>query len=646
MRNYERITMLIASEILVLIMIIGFLLQNSVLIIQSYLIKSTNSLVWWLLSSLMSLVGYVVLSLVRIKDSGDFIFFGAILVFLLCDLIRLYGVEKEFNRSRYTYKEKVAKSLSIFFFVIGMLYVSIIGYTIFVRELHHIAIVMMYLFKVFTALFGLSLLGTYRHRGLKMSKLLLTMVYFILFVLNSIIAYQLYNMTSSPLVFGNQKALVYSTELVIGLLWTLTILTLNVNQVEVSRDNSQLKYEKLFSINPDIQVIVREKGLIIMAVNDSFAEKTGYLAEEVVGKPLVSLPFFKSLAKGYSSSTDFKRDAFNKNLEVHLELENQTMIGLLSLNRFEINDESLLISSFKDISDLSEFQRRNRVLTEVIKQNPVAVVLTDLDAQIIFVNEKFTQLTGYTLEEVLGKKTSLLKSGKYDDKFYQELWSTINSGKEWRSEMINKRKDGVLYWERNIIMPIKDEDDQILSFLSMKEDMTQTKMVQQNLKKRALFDGLTGIYNYGYFMERFSEIMNTQWSANQKNAYLIFDIDNFKAVNDTHGHTFANDVLKKIAKSLGGLLRQNDVYGRVGGEEFSVLIVDTDVERSLIIANRIRNTIAQEEYINDQGKVVNITVSIGVYVFDSTDTIDTILKKADAALYQSKNSGKNLVTVA
>lgn len=627
-------------------MVISFLLQTSVLIIQSYLIKRTHSLVWWILSSLMSLTGYTVLSLLRINESHNFLLFGAVLIYLLCDLIRLYGVEKEFNVSRDTHNEQVAKSLSILFLAIGILYILLISYIIFVRQLDHLASVMLFIFKVFTSFFGLGLLGTYRHHGLKMTKLLLTLVYFSFFLLNCVIAYQLFNVESSSFVFGNQKVLIYLSELVIGLMWTLTILTLNVNQVEVSRNTSQLKYEKLFSINPDIQVIVRENDLTIMAVNDSFTKKTGYTAEEVVGQSLVTLPFFDSLSKGYSSSSDFKRDAFHKNLEIHLELENQTMIGLLSLNSFEINDECLLISSFKDITDLSEFQKQNRILTEVIKQNPVAVVLTDLEGRVMFTNEKFTRLTGYVLEEVIGKKTSILRSGKYDNEFYNDMWSTIKSGNEWRSEMINKRKDGILYCERNIIMPIKDENGEILSFVSVKEDMTETRMVQQNLKKRALFDGLTGIYNYGYFMERFSEIMNSDWSSNQKNAYMIFDIDNFKAVNDTYGHTFANEVLKQIAQSLGGLLRQNDVFGRVGGEEFSVLIVDTDVERAKKIANRIRNHIAQIEFIDDQGRIVKVTVSIGLHVFDDSDSIDNILKKADTALYQAKNKGKNLVIVS
>ena len=153
----------------------------------------------------MSLTGYTVLSLLRINESHNFLLFGAVLIYLLCDLIRLYGFEKEFNVSRDTHNEQVTKSLSILFSAIGILYILLIGYIIFVRQLARLAIVMLYIFKVFTSFFGLGLLGTYRHHGLKMTKLLLTLVYFSFFLLNCVIAFQLFVLQVHPLFLGIKK---------------------------------------------------------------------------------------------------------------------------------------------------------------------------------------------------------------------------------------------------------------------------------------------------------------------------------------------------------------------------------------------------------------------------------------------------------
>jgi diguanylate cyclase (GGDEF)-like protein/PAS domain S-box-containing protein len=291
-----------------------------------------------------------------------------------------------------------------------------------------------------------------------------------------------------------------------------------------------------------------------------------------------------------------------------------------------------------------------RQLSRAVEHSPASIVITDINGNIQYVNPKFTALSGYSLEEVRDQTPRILKSGRTPLQIYHELWRTILAGQEWRSELLNRKKDGTLFWESVSISGISDAKGQISHFVAVKEDITARKESEQkihllnaDLEKLAMTDYLTNLYNRRYFMQRSEEEFKRAKRGQHPLSALMLDIDKFKSVNDTYGHEAGDLVLKQVAATLRYNLREVDLLGRLGGEEFAVLLPGTSLREANISAERVRQAI-QNEPFQVPGAALNISISIGAAVFTPEMTcIDDILRNADAALYQAKHNGSNRV---
>ncbi len=291
-----------------------------------------------------------------------------------------------------------------------------------------------------------------------------------------------------------------------------------------------------------------------------------------------------------------------------------------------------------------------RQLSRAVEHSPASIVITNIDGSIEYVNPKFTALTGYSLEEVRGQTPRILKSGQTSPEVYNDLWKTILTGQEWRGELLNRKKNGTLFWESVSISAIFDAKGKISHFVAVKEDITARKEAEQKiqslnveLEKLAMVDYLTGLYNRRYFMQRSEEELKRARRGPHSLSALMIDIDKFKNVNDTYGHEAGDLVLKQVAATLKNNLREIDLLGRMGGEEFAVLLPDTLIHDANISAERVRQAI-QKHSFQMPGESLTVTISIGVATFtDGMSNIDDILRNADAALYQAKHSGANCV---
>ncbi|NIO04639.1 MAG: diguanylate cyclase, partial [Proteobacteria bacterium] len=212
-------------------------------------------------------------------------------------------------------------------------------------------------------------------------------------------------------------------------------------------------------------------------------------------------------------------------------------------------------------------------LARAVEQSPAPVVITDSNGNIEYVNPKFVQLTGYTYEESIGQNPRILQSGKQPPELYEELWETITKGKEWRGEFINKKKNGDLYWEDASISPMKNEEGAITHFVGVKEDITERKRTEETMRQLAYHDPLTGLPNRLLFKDRLTIALAQANRNRQKLAVMVLDLDHFKDVNDTLGHSVGDQLLQAVGKRLTtGLLRKNDTVARMGGDEFLLLL--------------------------------------------------------------------------
>lgn len=298
--------------------------------------------------------------------------------------------------------------------------------------------------------------------------------------------------------------------------------------------------------------------------------------------------------------------------------------------------------------DITE-QRR---LREALKARLVAIesaaesfMITDTNGIIEYVNPAFTKMTGYTLEEVVGEKPNIVKSGVHPPEFYQELWATITAGNVWRGEITNRDRHGRLYVESTAIAPVMNDRDEIIRYVAIKHDVTARKEMERRLEQMAHFDTLTGVPNRQLFFERLDQSLSLARRHNESLALLFIDLDGFKEINDTLGHEAGDEVLRVIAQRLHEEIRESDTIARVGGDEFVVLINTLHSRDHLeSIVQKLLDEILRPIVLQGESHVIG--ASIGVSLFpDHGHTAATLLSHADSAMYLSKRSGKNRWTL-
>jgi diguanylate cyclase (GGDEF)-like protein/PAS domain S-box-containing protein len=263
--------------------------------------------------------------------------------------------------------------------------------------------------------------------------------------------------------------------------------------------------------------------------------------------------------------------------------------------------------------------------------NPI--MISRRDGTIMWVNEAFERLTGYTRDEALGRNAGLLKSGHHAAAFYKSMWETVLSGQKWRGELINRRKDGSLYQEEMTITPVKNADGDISHFIAIKLDITERKLAEEHIRELALTDPLTGLANYRRLLDALDSEIKRCGRTARPFAVLLLDLDELKKINDAHGHPVGSRALGRVANILRIHCRAIDTAARYGGDEFVVILPETGCDAALHVARRIT-----EESKND-GEQPSISVSAGAAIFPQDGkTIDELLAAADRALYRQKRS--------
>ncbi|WP_275099843.1 putative bifunctional diguanylate cyclase/phosphodiesterase [Sedimenticola hydrogenitrophicus] len=282
-----------------------------------------------------------------------------------------------------------------------------------------------------------------------------------------------------------------------------------------------------------------------------------------------------------------------------------------------------------------------RKLSLAVEQSPVSVMITDPDGCIEYVNDRFVEVSGYSREEALGAKPSLLKSGNTPLERYRQLWDAVLGGSVWRGQLSNRRKNGELYWEEAVIAPVKDGHDQVTHLIAVKEDITLRKSYEEQLLRQANYDSLTDLPNRLLVLDRLSQALAYAGRHELSVAVIFIDLDNFKKVNDTLGHAVGDALLVKIAHRFGQVLRGGDTLARLGGDEFLVVIPDVAGQNEAgNIAEKIIRTL--EQSIRLEGREIYITASLGISLYP-TDGQDSpiLMRNADAAMYHAKDSGRN-----
>ncbi|MBF9002441.1 sensor domain-containing diguanylate cyclase [Vibrio nitrifigilis] len=276
-------------------------------------------------------------------------------------------------------------------------------------------------------------------------------------------------------------------------------------------------------------------------------------------------------------------------------------------------------------------------LALTVMEGMSALVITDKYNRIIKVNSQFSRLSGYQLHDVKGQHPSMFASGLHTKEFYKEMWNHIQQQGFWEGEVTNKRKDGKLLTELLRIQTIVDDHGDIRYYVASFVDITERKVLENKLREQSERDSLTHIPNRRKFDQVFRYHCQhiKRYPDQYKACFAICDIDHFKVINDTKGHAYGDHVIQSVAHTIKTAVRETDFIARIGGEEFAVILPHTDLKEAQEVLDRVRVMISNKHHHK-------ITISIGFS--ELTSHPEDSYQRADMALYESKECGRNRVS--
>ncbi len=282
----------------------------------------------------------------------------------------------------------------------------------------------------------------------------------------------------------------------------------------------------------------------------------------------------------------------------------------------------------------------------IFESSSESMIITDAENRIITVNPAFTVITGYSLNEVVGRNPKLLSSGKQGKAFYQHLWHTLNREGHWNGEVWNLRKNGEMFAEWLSINVIYNPDGSTRLHVAIFSDITEKKQAGELIWRHAHYDHLTQLPNRRLLLDKLKRALADSAQQGLAGALLFIDLDNFKTINDTLGHDTGDLLLQQVAKRLSACVREGDTVARFGGDEFVVMLEnlgDASTDARLLaetVGKKILSALNQP-FQFATGDYIS-TPSIGIALYHGKQhALETLLKQADIAMYQAKNAGRN-----
>jgi diguanylate cyclase (GGDEF)-like protein/PAS domain S-box-containing protein len=308
----------------------------------------------------------------------------------------------------------------------------------------------------------------------------------------------------------------------------------------------------------------------------------------------------------------------------------------------EQNGQTNIVLVFKEQPQRQQFDEQMLTNKAIINGASEAIIVTDIDGSITSVNPAFTEITGYLADEVIGKKPSITKSGVHTPNFYRGIWSTLLDKRNWTGEIWNRRKNGEIYPQWGSITPILAKDDNIKNYIGVFSDISKAKQAEEKLYYMANHDVLTGLANRLRFVEHVSDAISLAKRNPHKMLSIAFiDIDRFKIINDTLGHSVGDIYLKTIASRISEVCRDEDFLSRWGGDEF-VLCMEgiVDHNQAAEIIKRIMDAVKSPLFVDEHELTPTLSVGISMFPQDGNNTTD-LIKYADTAMYLTKERGRN-----
>ena len=311
-----------------------------------------------------------------------------------------------------------------------------------------------------------------------------------------------------------------------------------------------------------------------------------------------------------------------------------------------LDDDEVFFCSARDITERKKAEENLRIAATAF-DSQVGMLITDPHLVILRTNHAFTEITGYSEQELIGHTPKILQSGLHDKNFYSSMWNDIRTTGSWQGEIWNKRKNGELYPQHILIAAVRDEHGQTTHYVATLTDISAYKAAEEKVHLLAFYDSLTKLPNRSLFLEHLDQSMRDAENKKQLGVILYIDLDNFKALNDTEGHETGDRLLQQVATRLLECVEANHMVARLGSDEFVVLLEQLGTSEMEAIqyaektAKCILQTLAQPYFFADSEYRSSASIGISLWGLQAHENVQDPVKRADMALSEAKNYGRN-----
>ncbi len=443
------------------------------------------------------------------------------------------------------------------------------------------------------------------------------------------------------LAYGLALTLVLGTA---GILWGL-VLRRQVQGRTQELENERLRLHLLINTLPDL-VWVKDPAGIYLGCNAEFERLYGASEKQIVGHTdydFVSHEQADFFRENDRQAIELGASRINEEEVCYASDGHKVMLETIKTPMFDA-DGSLVgvLGIGRDITERKLNAEKLRLAGCVFDATAEGILITNPGGEIVAVNAAFEAISGYSQVEALGCKPNLLRSGRHQPVFYQEMWAALHETGLWQGEIWNRRKSGEIYPNWQTISAVRDGAGKLTHFVAVFSDITTVKRSQETLNFLAHHDPLTALPNRILLRDRLQHALLRCQRDDAQIAVLFVDLDRFKQINDTLGHPVGDEILRRVAAAMLAQVRMGDTVSRIGGDEFVLLLEEETSVRSVAsVAQRLLELVAQPIVID--GKSLYVTGSIGISLFpqDGEDA-DTLLKHADLAMYKAKQQGRNV----
>jgi diguanylate cyclase (GGDEF)-like protein/PAS domain S-box-containing protein len=394
--------------------------------------------------------------------------------------------------------------------------------------------------------------------------------------------------------------------------------------------------------------ITNNQGRIV-EVNQSTCQMLGYSAEELLSMGIYDIEADESAEETLAHTQEIMARGHVQFEARHRRKDGSIIdVEVSALHLPDLDD--MFFAFVRDITARKVAEQQMRIAATVFESQE-GMIVTSANNIILRVNQAFTDITGYSAEEAIGKRPSMLKSGRHDSDFYARLWEQLKGSGRWQGELWNRRKGGEPYPQWLTITVVKDKAGLVSHYVATMTDITQRKLAESEINALAFYDPLTGLPNRRLMLDRLRQALTGSDRSRRHGALMMMDLDNFKILNDTQGHDVGDQLLVEVSKRLQAGVREGDTVARLGGDEFVVILEGLDragfaAMQAEAVGVKIQALINEPYELtvsNQAGTCIHhCSVSIGITLFQDQHTpTDELMKRADTAMYQAKSAGRN-----